>query len=135
MMNEEAEDADDDNESSTISSMPNTVLLVVDGTEEVESFTEFTGSPISYNNISSTNINEELQREYNLTFLNVKIDDEEWSWRLQDGGCALSELPKKTYNKPKIPRYGPTEAPRYYYDLTSIAIDYLKSFKSQHELG
>ena len=105
-MNEEAKDADNDNESLTTTLMHNTVLLVVDGAEEVESFTESTSTPISYNSISSTNINKELQRECDLTFVNVKIDDKEWSRRLQDGRYALSELPKKTYNKSKIPGYG-----------------------------
>ena len=46
-----------------------------------------------------------------------------------------SQSLKKTYKKSKIPGYGPDEAPIYYFDLTSIAIDWLKSFKAQHLLG
>ena len=38
--------------------------------------------------------------------------------------------PKITYRQSKIPEYGPKETPLYYYDLTSIAIDFIKNFKN-----
>ena len=69
------------------------------------------------------------------SFASVRIPTEEWKQRLQDGGCAKCELKKKTYKKNKIPGYGPVECPIFYYDLTSIAIDWLKSFKNEHLLG
>ena len=37
--------------------------------------------------------------------------------------------------KSRIAGYGPLEAPIFYYDLTSIAIDYLRNVKAQNELG
>ena len=45
----------------------------------------------------------------------------------------MSELTKKTYKKNKIPGYGPTEAPIFYYNLASIAIDWMKNCKSEHQ--
>ena len=35
----------------------------------------------------------------------------------------------------KIPPVGPPESPMYYYNISSIAIDYLKKFSTEKELG
>ena len=44
-------------------------------------------------------------------------------------------FPEKTYMKLRIAGYGHSEAPIFYYDLTSIAMNYLGTFRAQNELG
>ena len=100
-----------------------------DGFDQPTLVTALTGSPLQ------SNLDDEPLKENDTTFGNVKIPDDEWKRRIQDGGCAISELKKKTYKKNKIPGYGPKEAPIYYFDLTSVAIDWLKNFKSENQLG
>ena len=55
----------------------------------------------------------------------IRIAEELWLSRIQDKGCAKEFLPKATYRQNKIPCYGPND--EYYYELASIAIDYIKS--------
>ena len=72
---------------------------------------------------SSSSTRQTSSGPIDTSFASVRIPTEEWKRRLQDGGCAKSALKKKTYQKNKIPGYGPVECPIFYYDLTSIAID------------
>ena len=68
-------------------------------------------------------------------YTTIRIDDALWSHRLQDNGCSLAMLPKATYNRSKIPPVGPKESPTYYYNISSIAIDYLKTMRTEQELS
>ena len=54
---------------------------------------------------------------------------------LQDQGCNKCELKKRICKQSKIPVCGPPKASIYYYELISIAIDYVKKFKKEHKLG
>ena len=64
-----------------------------DGFDQPTLVTVVTGSPLE------SNIDDEPLKENDTTFGNVKIPDDEWKRRIQDGGCAISELKKKTYKK------------------------------------
>ena len=44
-------------------------------------------------------------------------------------------MPKQSYKQAKIPAITATGVTLYYYDLSSIAIDYLKSFASENVLN
>ena len=96
---------------------------------------EGTGNDTTVVSISSSSTRQTSSEPNDSSFASVRIPTEEWKRRLQDGGCAKSALKKKTYQKNKIPGYGPVECPIFYYDLTSIAIDWMKSFKNEHLLG
>ena len=74
---------------------------------------------------------EEQERKY----ANIMIPTHEWNNRIQDVGCSKVELKVKRYKGSNISPYGPKEAPLYYFHLTSIAIDYLKCFKKDNDLG
>lgn len=65
----------------------------------------------------------------------ILIPDEIWSIRIQDRGCCKDELHKKTYRKSQIPGIGPDDDKKYYYGLASIAIDFIKIFNKEQELG
>ena len=65
----------------------------------------------------------------------ILIPNEVWTVRIQDRGCNKSELEKKTYKKSQIPGIGPDDDKRYYYGLASIAIDFIKLFNKEQELG
>ena len=54
---------------------------------------------------------------------------------MQGEGCKLECLPKKTYRGNKIPPFGQEEEPIYYYGLSSIAIDYIKSINIEKATG
>ena len=68
-------------------------------------------------------------------YANIMIPTHEWNNRIQDVGCSKVELKVKRYKGSNISPYGPKEAPIYYFHLTSIAIDYLKCFKKEKDLG
>ena len=86
------EDDSSDGLNETPGLMPRSVSLVVDSGTPNEISSECTNTTSSRTNLT---INEELQHECDTNFVNVKIDDNEWRRRIQDGGCAQSELPKK----------------------------------------
>ena len=129
-VNDEEDTSDGNNE--TPGSMTRSVSLLVDNGDDNDASSQSTNTNHSHMNL---NINEKLQHECDTNFINMKIDDDELRWRLQDAGCAQSELPRKTYMKSRIAGYGPSEALIFYYNLTSIGIDYLRNFKAQNELG
>ena len=79
-------------------------------------------------------LNDELDSEACPVFANVEIPQEEFYKRIQDVGCTKEELKVKRSRAMMIPAYGPKEKKTYYYDLASIAIDYSKAFKKEHEL-
>jgi len=81
-----------------------------------------------------SSLNDELDNEVSPEFANVEIPQEEFYKRIQDVGCTKEELKVKRYRAMMIPAYGPKEKKTYYYDLASIAIDYSKAFKKEHEL-
>ena len=63
-----------------------------------------------------------------LMFSSIRIDDDVWNQRIQDKGCTFDELPSKTYQQNKIVSVGPNEENlQYFYDLSSICIDYIKN--------
>ena len=68
-------------------------------------------------------------------YANIKLNNELWMQRIQDTGCSYDMLPKKHYNRSKIPPIGPKEAPMYYYHISAIAIDYLKKLSQESELS
>ena len=63
----------------------------------------------------------------------IRIADDIWCKRLQDIGCMKESLPKATYRQHKIPAYGPYET--YYYDLSSIVIDFIKNINRDKNEG
>ena len=65
----------------------------------------------------------------------ILIPNEVWIVRIQDRGCNKSQLEKKTYKKSQIPGIGPDDDKKYYYGLASIAIDFIKIFNKEQELG
>ena len=65
----------------------------------------------------------------------VIISDDMWKRRLQDKGCAIDELASKNYRGTKIPPVGPKDNELYYPEIAAIAIDFLKSFYEQKEIG
>ena len=67
------------------------------------------------------------------SYSTIRIDDHVWSSRLQDVGCSLESLPKRSYRQNKVPPYGPNST--YYYDLSSIAIDYIKNIAQAKKNG
>jgi len=66
---------------------------------------------------------------------NIIIPQMEWENRLKNAWCTKEELKVKRYKGNNIALYGPKESPLYYYNLSSIAIDYVKSFKKEKDLG
>ena len=71
----------DDNEMLTLSSMPTSVRLVATNGTGKECDTESLSTATVVSSIN-TNFNEELQQECDTNFVNVRIDDIEWSRRL-----------------------------------------------------
>ena len=71
----------------------------------------------------------------NSMYANIMIPTVEWENMLQDVGCTKQELKVKQYKNHNIASYGPKEDPLYYYNLSSIVIDYIKYFKREKELG
>ena len=62
-------------------------------------------------------------------FSKIRLIDSDFNSRIQDTGCLELSRGKKSYKNKKIPSYGPKEQPTYYYGLSSIAIDYMDSFR------
>ena len=66
-------------------------------------------------------------------YLDVKLDNELWVARIQDCGVKEDYLPNKRYKMAKILSIGSNkEDMLFYYDLTSIAVDYVKHMKGRH---
>ena len=63
------------------------------------------------------------------TYLSIAFPDDEWDKRIQDIGCAESELQRKRYRKANIFSVGPEGSQLFYYDLTSAAVDYAKDIQ------
>ena len=74
-----------------------------------------------------------ILEEHNLS--NVRVPETTWCLLIQDAGCTKEEIPKKTYLQSQIPPIGPLKQKCYYYGLTYIAIDYIKSFQNECKLG
>lgn len=63
-------------------------------------------------------------------YLDIKLADELWVARIQDSGVEEDCLPRKRYKMSKIISIGSNEEDMlFYYDLTSIAVDYVKHMK------
>ena len=78
---------------SEASASPSYVHLRVE--DDVNSHEDIMPTVVSAETPTATNnMNEVLEQDVDTNFVNVKILDEEWSRRLQDGGCAFSELKK-----------------------------------------
>ena len=65
----------------------------------------------------------------------VKFSDEVWLSRIQDKGVSKELLAKKSYKQSQIPPIGPEGEELYYYGLSCIAINLLKIFYLQKEMG
>ena len=68
-------------------------------------------------------------------YKHLRISNDDWTARIQDQVCYYDDLPKKTYRAKKVIPFGPKDAEKYYYGLSSIAIDYIVGFKKMNELG
>jgi len=79
---------------------------------------------------SSSSLNNDINNE----FANVEIPKHEFKKRIQNVNCAKEERKVKRYKSNIIPGYGPKGKKIIYYGLGSIAIDYGKKFKKEHEL-
>ena len=86
--------------------------------------------------VTGSTIRRDIEiEEHEGKYANIMIPTHEWKNRIQDVGCSKAELKVKRYKGSNISPYGPKEAPIYYFHLTSIAIDYLKCFKKEKDLG
>ena len=65
----------------------------------------------------------------------VKFSAEVWNSRIQDKGVSKNLLTKKSYKQSQIPPIGPEGEGLYYYGLSCIAIDLIKIFYPQKEIG
>jgi len=63
----------------------------------------------------------------------IMINDTEWNKRIQDNGCRVEELLMKRYKQAKILSVGPQNT--FYYYLTAIVVDYVKSMQHQKTQG
>ena len=61
-----------------------------------------------------------------VSYMNILIDKDIFHERIQDIGCTEKELSKKRYRQAKILSVGPEGKEVFFYDLTSIAVDYVK---------
>ena len=84
---------------------------------------------------SASTMLDDIEDESNDRYANVVIPVVEWNNRLQDMGCTKDELKIKRYKGSLIPARGPKGSPIYYYHLASIAIDYVKNFKKEKDMG
>ena len=116
--------ADEMNNNGTSSVSPPLVLLQVSGVDTDSSAV-----------LGSTIAHDIQMEDGHCMYANIMIITDEWQNRLQDLGCSQAELKVKRYKGSNIAPYGPKETPIYYYNLTSIAIDYLKSFKKEKDVG
>ena len=65
------------------------------------------------------------------SYLDIKLENELWFARIQDPGGKEECLPSKRYKMSKIISIGPNDSDiLFYYDLTSIAVDYVKQMKT-----
>ena len=112
--------------------LDDTSLEGSDTTPETVSIQVVTASPETIDAIADVT---PLVPAVNSRYANIMIPTAEWDNRLQDVGCTKGELKVKRYKGHNIAPYGPKEAPHYYYNLSSIAIDYVKSFKKEKDLG
>ena len=58
-----------------------------------------------------------------------------WLSCMQDTCGKKEQIPKNTYRQSKMPALGPKEEPIYYDGLTSIAVDLIKKFRTENEIG
>ena len=65
----------------------------------------------------------------------ITFTDEVWHSRTQDKGVEKAQLSKKTYRQYKVTSSGPEGEGLYYYGLSCIAIDLMKVFYPQKEMG
>ena len=70
-----------------------------------------------------------------MTVTNNIIPTDFWDNWIQDTGTSGEKLDKKPYKQYKIAPNGPESDKFYYYGLSCIAIDLIKVFKHQKELG
>ena len=79
-----------------------------------------------------SNINTDIvTNDGNVVHSSILLEESDFKMRLQDRGCAQSELPKKRYKQAKILSVGPDKHAKFYYGLTSIAIDYVKIMQQE----
>ena len=70
------------------------------------------------------------------SYIDIRIADDDWLAKIQDNGCAEKDLPAKRYKLAKILSVGPKGGEQtYYYNLTSIAVDYVKKMVEQKTNG
>ena len=65
----------------------------------------------------------------------AKFFDEVWHSRIQDKGVTKEQLKKKSYKQYQITPVGSEGEELYYYGLSCIAIDLVKIFYPQKEMG
>ena len=63
------------------------------------------------------------------------LDNWLWSVRIQDVGCDEIESPKRRYGQAKILSIGPSGLENFFYDLTAIAVDIVKSMVAMNVAG
>ena len=72
-----------------------------------------------------------IEPEVKVSHLDIKLDNELWFARIQDPGGKKECLPSQRYKMSKIISIGPNENDvLFYYDLTSIAVDYVKLMRT-----
>ena len=73
-----------------------------------------------------TTASSSSSRVYKFSYM--MIGEEDWNFQIQDAGTSnKSKMSNKTYRGKQIPPYGPNKI--FYYQLSSITIDYMTSFK------
>ena len=130
-------DSDNNNENECPSCPPSFLLLAVLNEEETRTTLSATAThPLSTSQLSviSAPSNEEAAKEPT-PFSNLRIDDKFWLDQMQDLGCTKDDLPKTSYKANKIPPFGPDDNIFYYFELSSIAIDYMHYFKTMKNDG
>ena len=65
----------------------------------------------------------------------IRVKKNEWTTRIQDAGCKKADLPKKTYKQAKILGVGDNKEMLFFFNLSAIAINYLKQMGKENKLG
>ena len=93
----------------------------------------FFHSPTKLSSSFSNSNNHLIEPIVTPCYLYVKLPNELWFDRIQDLGVEEKKLPKKRYKGSKVISIGPNdEDTLFYYDLTSIAVDYVKLMKGMN---
>ena len=89
---------------------------------------------IALNIIYNTAMTGNNDIDDNLSF-SAKFSDEVWHSPIKDKGDMKEQLKKKSYKQYQITPVGPEGKELYYYELSCIAIDLVKIFYPQKEMG